>query len=197
MTGSLGGQPDQHQKGGRCRWRRCSPDAERGLRDWALWFRSGQCDAEWWLPAAGCSDCDGTLSNRPWGLFYVRVHVSRKNTVTRLHPDESVRPNETASGSPESSSGHPTPWKHQSRGWYNTARRLFRAASETASKFQHLFPCLPFASLRVPFSGHRLWPSPFCRLTRVTKHLWRCEYDARRPASSSKLHHREIYIEHT
>jgi hypothetical protein len=65
------------------------------------------------------------------------------------------------------------------------------------SKFQHLFPGLPFASSRVPFSGHWLWPSPFCRLTWVRKHLWWCENDGRHPPCRSMLHHHEIYIEHT
>jgi len=37
----------------------------------------------------------------------------------------------------------------------------------------------------------------FRRLARVRKHLWRCANDASRPPCSSKLHHREIYIEHT
>jgi len=197
MTGSPGGQPDQQWKGGLCRRQRCSPDAQRGLGDWALWFRSREYDTERWLLAAGSGDCHWRRSNRPWGSFNVLVHVSRLNTIARLRIDESVRPNETSSGSSESWSRHPTPWKHLSRGWYNPARRSFRAASWTASKFQHWIPRLPFASSRVTFSGHWLWPSPFCRLARVRKHLWKCENDARRPPCSSKLQHREIYMEHT
>jgi len=33
MSGGLKGQPDQHHKGGVCRQRRGSPNAERGLGD--------------------------------------------------------------------------------------------------------------------------------------------------------------------
>jgi len=197
MTGSPVELPDQHRKVGHCRWQGCSPDAERRLGDWALWFRSRESDAERWLLVAGSWDFDFRRSNRPWGLFYVLVHVPRQNTVARLHIDEFVRPNESSSGSSESWRRDLTPWKHPSCGWYNPARRSFCAASWMASKFQHLFPCLPFASSRVPFSGHWLWPLLFCQLAQVRKHLWRCENDARRPPCSSKLHHREIYIEHT
>jgi len=197
MTGVSGGQPDQHLKGGLCMQQHCSPDAERGLGDWALRLRSKGCDAERWLLVAGSWDCEWRRSNRPWGSFYVLGHVSRQNTVARLRLDESVRPNENSSGSSESWIRQLTPWKHLSRGWYDPARHSFRAASQMASKFQRLFPCPPFASSQVTFSGHWLWPSPFCRLARVRKHLWRCENDARRPPCSSMLHHREIYIELT
>jgi len=191
------GLPDQHRKGGLCRRQRCCPDAERGLGDWALSFRSRGCDAERWLLVAGSWDCDWRHSNHPWGLFYVLVHVSWQNTVARLRIDKSVRPNETSSGSSHSWSRLLTPWKYLSHGWYNPATRSFHAASWTASQSQHLVPRLPFASSRVPFSGHWLLPLPFCWLARVRKHLWRCENDARRPPCSAMLHHREIYIEHT
>jgi len=184
ITGSSGGLPDEHQKEILCRRQRCSPNAERGLGDWALWFRSRECDAETWLLVAGSWHCDWRRSNCPWGWFYVVVHVSRQNTVARLHIDESVRPNETSSGSSESWSRHPIPWKYLSRGWYDPARHSFHTASWAASKFQHLFPRLHFPSSRVPFSGHWLWPSPICRLPRLRKHLWRCENDARRPPCS-------------
>jgi len=197
MTGRSGGQPDQHRMGGYCRRQRCSPDAERGLGDWALWFRSRECDAERWLLVAGSWDCDSRCSNRPWGSFDVLVNVSQQNTVARLHIDESVRPNETSSGFLASWNRHLTPRRHLSCGWYNLARCSFRAACWTVSKFQYLFPCQPFASSRVPFPGDWLWPSCCCRLRRVTKHLWRCENDARHPPCSSMLHHCEIYIEHT
>ena len=197
MTGSSGGQPDQHRKGRLCRRQSCSPDAERGLGDWSLWFRSRECDAERWLLAAGSWDCDWRRSNRPWGSFYVLLQVPRQNTVARIRIDKSVRPNESASGSSEIWSRHPTPWKHLSRGWYNPTRCLFRTACWTVFKFQHLFHHLAFACLWVPISGHWLWPSHICRLARVWKHLWRFENDARHPPCSSKLHHLEIYIKHT
>jgi len=65
-----------------------------------------------------------------------------------------------------------------------------------ASKCEHLFPRLPFASWRVWFSGHWLWPLPICQLAPVRKDLWRCEKDARRTTCSSKLHHRENSIKY-
>jgi len=197
MTGSSGGQPDQHRKGGRCRWKRCSLDAERRLGDWALWFWSRECDADRWSLAAGSWDCDCRRSNHPWGLLYVHVHASRQNTVARLHINESVRPSETSSGSSENWGWHLTLSKDLSRGWFNAASHSFRAAASMASRFHHLYPLLPFASSRVPFSGHCLWPSPLHGLAKVRKDLWRCENNARRHPCSSMLHHREIYIEHT
>jgi len=108
VTGSSGGQPDQHRKGGLCRWQRCFPDAKQGLGEWALWFRSRECDAERWSLAAGSWDWDWRRSNCPWGLFYVLIHVSRMNTVARFCTDESVQPNEISSGSSESWSQHLT-----------------------------------------------------------------------------------------
>jgi len=191
------GIPDKHRKGGLCRWQQCSPNAERGLGHWDLWFVSRECDAEMWLLVAGGWHCDWRRSNRPWCLCHVLFHVSQQITVARLHIDESVRPNETSNGSLECWSRHPTPWKHQSRSWYNPARCSVHATSWTASKFQHLFRRLPFASSWVPFWAHWLWFSPFCRHTQVRKYLWRCENDARHPPCSSLLHHCEIYIEHT
>jgi len=138
-TGSLWGQTDQHRKGGLCRWHRCSPDSGWRLGDWALWFRSRECDAERWLLAACSWDCDWRRSNCPWGLFYVLVHVSWENTVARLHIDESVRPNETSSGSSECRSQHPTLWKYLSHGRYNPSMSLFRAASCTVPSFSISF----------------------------------------------------------
>jgi len=163
----------------------------------ALRFRSRECDAARWLLAAHSWDFDLRRSNCRWSSFYVLGHVSWQNTIARLHINESVQLYETSSGSSKSWSRHPTPWKHLSRGWYHPAWRSFRSTPWTASKFQHLFPCLPFASSRVPFSGHWPWPSHCYRLSWVRNHLWRCEHDARRPPCSSKLHHREIYIENT
>jgi len=197
MTGSTGRQLDQHWKGGLCRRQHWSPDAKRELRHLALWFRSRECDTPRWILAASRWDCDWRRYNRPWVLFYVLVHISQQNTVARLWIDKSVRPNETSSGSLESWSRHATPSKHLSCGWYNRARHSFRATSWTGSKCQHLFPRPPFDSSRVTFSGYWLWPSPVCRLAWLRKHLWTCEHNARRPPCSSKLHHREIYIEHT
>jgi len=195
MTGSPGGQPDQHRRGWLRRRQRCSPDTERGLGDWALWFWSRECDAERWLLVADSWDCDWRRSNHPWGSFYVLVPVSRQNSIARLRIDQSIQPKETSSGSSESCSRHPTPWKHLSHGWYYPARHSFRAASWVASKFQHLFPHLPFGSSQVLFSGHWLWL--FCWLAQVRKHLWRYENYARRPPCCSWLHHCEINIEHT
>jgi len=197
MTGGSGGQPDQHWEGGHCRLQRCAPDAEQGLGNWALSFRSRECDAERWLLVAGSWDCDWRRSNRPWGWFSVLVNVARQDTVARLRIDKAVRPNGTSSGSSDSWGRHLTPWKYVSRGWYNPARHSFRAASWTASKIQHVFPHLPFASSRVLFSGHWLLPLPFSRLAPVRKHLWRCENDARRPPCSTMWHQGEIYIKHT
>jgi len=78
------------------------------------------------------------------------------------------------------------------------ARPLWRSHSaRTEMFFADVFPRLPFASSRVPFSEHWLWSSPFCRLAREGKHFWRSENNTRHPPSSSMLHHREIYIEHT
>jgi hypothetical protein len=74
--------------------------------------------------------------------------------------------------------------------------RSFCTASWTLFNFQHLFPCLHFASSRALFSGHWLWPSPFSWLAQVRKHLWRGENDARYLPCSTLLHHREIYIKH-
>jgi len=185
MTGSSGGQPAQQRKVGLYRQQRCSPDAERGLGDWAVSFRSRQCDAERWLLVVGSWDCDWRCSNCPWGSCDVLVHVSQQNTVASLCIDKSVQPNETSSGSSESWSRHLTPWKHLSCGWYNPTRRSFHTASWTVSMFQHLFPHLPFAPLRVPFSGHWLWPWPFCQLSLLRKHLWTCGNNARRPPCSS------------
>ena len=125
------------------------------------------------------------------------VHVSRQNTVAKLPIDESVRPSETSSRSSESWSRHQTPRKHLSHGWYKPARCSFCASSWTASKFQHSFPRLLFASSQAPFSEHWLWPSPFCQLARVRNHLWRCENDTSHLPYSSMLLHREIYIEQT
>ena len=197
MTGSSGGQPDQGRKGGLCWWQRSSLDTEQGLGDWTLWFGGTECDTERWLLAAGSWDCDWRHSNRPWDWYYVLGHVSRQNTVAKFPIDESVRPSETSSGSSASWSRHLTTSKHLLRGWYNPARHSFRAASWTASKCQHLFPHLPFASLQALFSGHWLWPSPFCRLAQVRKLLWRCENDPRRLPCSSMMYHCGIYIELT
>jgi len=196
MTGSSGGQPDQRQKWQHCRWQRCALDAERGLRERALWYRSRECDAERWLLAAGSWDCDWRRSNHPWDSFYELVHVSRQYTVARLRIDESVRPSKTSSWSSECWSPHPTPWNNLSHGWYNPARHSPLAASWMVSKSQHVSLCLPFTSSRAPFSGHLLWPLPVCWLARVRKQPWRCKNNARRLPCSSMLHHREIYIEH-
>ena len=156
LTGNPVGLPDQHRKGRHCRRQRCSPNAERGLRDWALWYRSRVCDAERWLLVAGSWDCEWRRSSRPWGSFYVLVHISRQNTVARLRINESVQPNETSSGSSESWSQHLTPWKYLSHGWYQPARHSFHAASWTAFKNRHLFPRLHFASSQVRTSEHWL-----------------------------------------
>jgi len=197
MTGGPVGQPDQHRKGRLCSWQRCSPYAVRGLGDWALWFWGRECDTERWLLVAGSWDCDWRRCNGPWGSFPVLVYLSWQMTVARLHINGTVWPNGTSSRSSECWSRHQTPWKDLSGAGYDPARRSFCTASWTASKFQNLFPWLHFASSRVPFSGHWLWPSPFCLLARVRKHLRRCETDGRRPPCSSKLHHREIYMKHT
>ena len=197
MTGSSGGQPDQHQKGGLCKRQRCAPDAEQGVGDWALWLLNRVCDPERSLLAAGGWDYDWRCSNRHWGWFYVLVHVSWQNTVAWLRINESVQPNETSSGSSERWCRHLTPWKHLSHGWYNPARRSFRAASWMVSKFRHLFPCLAFVSSRDLLCKHWLWPSPYRQLAEVRIHLWRCENDPRHPLCSSMLHHREFYFEHT
>jgi len=197
MTGSSGGQPDQHRKGELFRRQSCSPDAEWGLAAWALWFRCKECDAESWWLVADSWDRDWRRSNHPWGSFYVLVDDAGENTVARLCIDESVRPNETSSGSSDSGSRHHTPWKHPSRGWENCTRCLFRATSWTASMFQHRFPHLPFTSWRVAFSRNWLLPLQFCRLSRVNTQLWRSENDTWRPPCSSMLHHGGIYIEDT
>jgi hypothetical protein len=73
----------------------------------------------------------------------------------------------------------------------------FCSPSWIVSKFWHLFLCQPFASLRVAFSGHWLWPTPVCRLAQVRNHPWTCENDTRHPPCSLMFHHAEIYIEHT
>jgi hypothetical protein len=65
------------------------------------------------------------------------------------------------------------------------------------SKFQCLFPHIHFASSPSPFSRHRLWPSHFCQLTWVRKHLWQCKNDGKRLPCSSVLHHCEFHIEQT
>jgi len=197
MTGSSGGQPDQHRKEGLCRRQGCAPNTERGLWDWTLCFWSRECNTERWILAAGSWDLDWRCSNRPWGSFYVLLHVSRLNTVARLHIDESVPPNETSSGSSKNWSWHLTPWKPQSNGWYYPARCSISATSQMESKYQHLFLCPPFASLQVPFPGHWLCPLPFCWLAGVRKHLWRCWNDARLLPCSSLLHHCEIDIVYT
>jgi len=197
LTRSCGGQPDQHRKGGHWRRQHCSPDTERGLGDWALWFRNRECDAKKWLLMAGSWDCDWRCSNCPWVSFYVLIHIPQRNTVARFRIDESVRHNETSSGSSDDGSWHLTSWKHLSRGWYNPARCSIRAAAWTASKFKQLINQLPIASSRVLFSGYWHWPSPFCRLARVRNHPWMCDNDARHPPCSSKLHHSEIYLKHT
>jgi len=127
----------------------------------------------------------------------VIVHVSRQNTVARLRIHESVWSNTTSSRSSQSWSRHLTTWNYLSHGWYTPTGHSFPATSWTAYKFPHWFAGLPFASSRVPFSGHCLWPSPFCRLAWVRKHLWRWQNKGRRPPCSSMLHHHEIYIAHT
>jgi len=197
VTGSWGGQPGQHWKGGLCRWQCCSLDYEQGLGEWALWYSSRECDDVRWLLAAGSWDWDWRCSNCPWGSFDVLVHTPRQHTVARLCIYKSVGPSATWRRSSESPSRHLTPWKHLSRGWYNPARHLFNVAPWMASKFQCLFPCLPFASLQVQFSGQWLWPLPFSQLAWVRNHLWWSEIDTRRLPCSSILNHREIYIEHT
>ena len=80
-------------------------------------------------------------------------------------------------------------WSHQ--------EFIRRAASWTASKFQHYFPRVPLVSSWVLFSGHWLWLSHFCWLAQVKKHLWWCENEASHPPCSSMLHHRVTYIDHT
>jgi len=197
MTGSSGGQPDWYRMGRLSRWQMCAPDAEWGLGDWALWFQDWECNAERWLLLAGSWDCDWRCSNHCWDSFHVLVHVPWQNTVVRLGIDESVWPNETFSGSSENWIQHLTPMKNLSCCWSNSSRGSDVAASWMASKFQHLFPRLPFAPSRVLFSGHRLWPLPICWLIGEREHLWRCENDARHLPSSSILHHREMYIQHT
>jgi len=62
---------------------------------------------------------------------------------------------------------------------------------------QHLFPCLPFTSSWVQFSGDWLCLVPFRQLDRVKIHLWRCENDTGCPPWSSKLRYCEMYIDHT
>jgi len=145
----LRGQPDQHRKGGLCRQQRCFPDAEWGLGDWALWFRSREYDAPRWLLVAGSCECDSRRSNRPWGWFYMLVHVSQQNTVARLRSDECVRPNQTSTASSDSWRQHLPPSQHLSCGWYQPASNSFRSASCTATKFKHLIPRLSFASSQV------------------------------------------------
>ena len=112
MTRGSGGQPDYNQTGGLCGWQRCSRDADRGLGDWALWFRTRGCKAERWLLVAGSWDCDWRRSNHPWGSLYVLVDVSRQNAVARLPIDKSVQPNETSSGTSDSWSRYQPPWKY-------------------------------------------------------------------------------------
>ena len=111
--------------------------------------------------------------------------------------DQSVRPNETSSGSSESWHWHLPSWKDLSPVWYTPARHSFRTASWTVFPFQHLFSCLPIASSWVPFSGHSLWPLPCYRLARVRQHLSRCVNNARRPAYRSMLYDCVIDIDHT
>ena len=197
MTGSSGGQPYPDRKGGLCRREHCSPDAEGGLGDWALRFQSKECDTESWLLVPGSWDCDWRCTNRPWGSFYMLLHDSRQNTVSWHRIDESVQPNETSTGSLECCSQHVTPSNHLFCGRHNPNRHSFRAACWMASNFQHVFRCLPFASSRVPLSGHGLWPLPQCRLARLRKHLWTCHNDATHPPCSSMVHHRQIHIKHT
>jgi len=162
---------DQHREGGLYSRQRGAPDAQWRLRDWALCLRSRECDATRWFLVAVSWDCDWRRSKCPWGSFYILVQISQQDAVARLHVDESVRPNETSSGSSECWSRQLTIWKHLSCEWCNPARHSFCAASWTASKLQHLFPRQLFTSSRVPFSGHCLWHLPFCRLTRVRKLL--------------------------
>jgi len=145
---------------------------------------------------AGSWDCDWRHSNRPWGWFYVLVHVSQQNTVARLRIKESVEPNETTSGSSEGWNRHRTSPKHLSCSWDHPARHSFHTTSWMVSKFWHMFSCLPFASPWVPFSVHWLWPSPRCPLAWVRQHLWTCENEARCPPCRSMSHHHEIWIEH-
>jgi len=192
MTGRSDRQPDQHGKGRHCRRQQCSPDAEQGLGDWALRYRSSKCDADRWLLVAASWDCNWRRLNNPWGSIYVLDHVSWQNTVARLLMEESVQPGETSSGSSENWSGHLTAWKHPSRGWYIPTRHSFHSTSSMASTYQQLCSRLPSASTRVPFSGHWLRPSLSCLLSRVRKPHWKGENDARRAPCRSMLHHREI-----
>jgi len=151
MTGSSGGPPDQHWKGGPCRHRHCSPDAARGLGVWAVWFRSREFNVEWWLLVAGSWACDCRHSIRPWGSFYVLVPDFWQNIVARLRINKSVWPNETSSGYLESWCRRLTPWNHLFCSWYVPTRCLVRADPWTVSKCQHLFHRLPFASSKVLF----------------------------------------------
>jgi len=196
MPGSSGGQLDQHRKGGLCRGQCYALDAEQGFGDWALWLWSWEWEAEWWLLGAGSWHCDWRQPNRPWGLFYVLCHVLQENTVASLCINKPCQPSETPSGSSESWSWYRTPWKHLSGGWYHAAKLSLGAAAWTASRFKHLFSRLPFTSLNVPFSGYWHLRLPFCWLTRVRKHLWKCENDTRCIPCSSMLHHRGIFIQH-
>jgi len=197
MTGSSGGRPDQHRKRGLWTRQSSALDAERGLGEWTLGFWSRECDAARWFLVAGSWDCNWKRSNSPWGSVYELVHVSRQNTVARLHVGKYIWPNETSRGSSESWSQHLTPCKQISCGWYDPARHSFYASFWIVSNVQHLFPRLPFASSQVPFTEHWLWPSPSCRLARARKHLYRCEYYVRRLACNTMSHHHEVYIEHT
>jgi hypothetical protein len=196
MTGGSEAQSAQPRNGELCRQHHCSLDTERGLGDWTLWFGCWECDAEKWILVTGSWDCDWRHSKRPWGLFYVLVYGFQRNTVERNLIDESVWPNEPSSGSLDSLFHHQTACKHLSRGWHDFTTHCFCAASRMASTFQYLFPCLHLASSLVPFSGHCLWPTPFCWLPQVRKHLCRCENVAGHPPCSWMWHHHDIYIEH-
>ena len=154
MTGGSGGQQHDRRTGGLYRQQCCSPDAVQGLWDCALWFGCWRWDVERWLLVARSWGCDWSCSNCPWGLFYVLVHVSGQYTVARLRINEPVQLNTTSSGSSESWSRQLTPCKIFSHGKYNPIRRSIRPTSWTASSFQYLFPCLPFASSWVPFAWH-------------------------------------------
>jgi hypothetical protein len=84
----------------------------------------------------------------------VLVKVSSQTTVVTLRLNDSLWPNWSSSGSSERCSRHLTSWNYVTCGSFGAATYSFQAASLRAYKFQIRFPCLSFASCRVPHPGY-------------------------------------------
>jgi len=94
------------------RGQKSSPDAERGLEDWADWFRHRECNAGRWLIVASSWYCDWRCSYCHWGSRCMLVHVIWPNTFAQLCIDESIRNHVTSCGSLDSPMQLVTRWKH-------------------------------------------------------------------------------------